>query len=120
MTVLSFLWQRLRRLAGRNVPPPARASEPLPIPCADWAAVPPVADLERLATSGRHVVLQFPTSFREGKREVIKWLAPQLPGHSVFDSGSGEAEWVTVYKVIDDEVVLENRPLFLRGVRDFS
>jgi hypothetical protein len=101
---------------------PARSGEPVRIHCADLDAVPPADELARLAVAGRHVVLQFPPSLGEGKRQVIERLAPLLRGHSVFDSGPGRdgTECVTVHKVIDEEVVLVNLLLFLRAIRDFS
>src|SRR4051812_25644465 len=99
-----------------------RPSQPLRISCAGLAAVPPAPELGSLAVPGRHVVLQLPPSFQEGKREVVERLARQLPGHSVFDSGPGPegTTCVTVLKVIDERVVLENLPLFLAAIRDFS
>jgi hypothetical protein len=86
------------------------------------ASVPPAADLERLAVAGRHVVLQFPPHCEGDKPSVVGRLRQGLPGHSVFDSGPGPGgtTCVTVLKVLDERVVLENLPLFLAAIRDFS
>lgn len=107
---------------GGHANPPAVSSEPLRIPCPDIESVPPASELARLSVPGRHVVLQFPASFQQRKRELIEPLARLLPDHRVFDSGPGPggAECVTVYQAIEKSVVLENLPLFLRAIRDFS
>lgn len=99
-----------------------RPSTPLRISCAGPAAVPPAAELERLAVVGRHVVLQLPPTCEGDKRSLIEQLHPHLPGHSVFDSGPGPdgTTCVTVLKVIEERAVLENLPLFLWAIRDFS
>jgi hypothetical protein len=122
MPVLDFL-RRLFRSAARSRPGPAGPpSQPRRVACADLDAVPPVADLQRWAVVGQHVVLQFPAPCRPAKPQIIERLAARLPGHRVFDSGPGPdgTECVTVYKVLDEAVVLANRPRFLRALRDFS
>ncbi len=113
-----------RRLLGRHRPsaPAGPADGPLRIACPDFDAVPPAAELAGLAVVGRHVVLQFPDGMAEQKRGLIEELAPQLPGHRVFDSGPGPGgtDCVTVYRVIDEAVVVAHLPLFLAAIADFT
>jgi hypothetical protein len=120
--LLSFFRRLLRSVVATEAAPVPRPSGPLRIPCTGPAAIPSVADLERLAITGRHVVLQFPPDCEGNKRPMIERLRLQLPGHSVFDSGPGPGgtTCVTVLKVIDERVVLENLPLFLAAIRNFS
>jgi hypothetical protein len=68
------------------------------------------------------VVLVFPSIPQKAKSVLTTRLSTALPRHSVFDSG-GFAPYfdsVTVYKVIDEAVVLRHRLLFLLSIIDFS
>lgn len=100
----------------------APRSTPLRISCVGLAAVPTASELEMQAVVGRHVVMQFPPACEGDKRLLSEQLRPRLPGYSVFDSGPGPqgTTCVTVLKVIEERAVLENLPLFLSAIRDFS
>jgi hypothetical protein len=114
----------LRRLFGRSRPatPAPRGSVPLRLSCRDFDAVPPIAELAGKAVVGRHVVLQFPRGSVTDKQPLIERLAAQLPSHRVFDSGPGpgDTDCVTVYRVLDESVVIAHLPLFLAAIRDFA
>jgi hypothetical protein len=112
----------LRRLFGRSRPVAHATWEsvPLRLSCKDINAVPPAAELAEKAVVGRHVVLQFPRGL--DKRPLIKHIGGQLPGHRVFDSGPGMGgtDCVTIYRVLDESVVIAHLPLFLGTIRDFA
>lgn len=120
MSIITFI----RRLLGRSRPtaPVTQGSVPLRLSCRDTDAVPAAAELAAMAVAGRHVVLQFPRGSITDKQPLIERLAAQLPGHWVFDSGPGpgDTDCVTVYRVLDEAVVLAHLPPFLAAIRDFS
>lgn len=95
---------------------------PLRLPCANFDAVPLATELAVMAIVGRHVVLQFPRGSIPDKQPLVDRLAAQLPGHRVFDSGPGpdDTDCVTVYRVLDESMVLAHLPLFLAAIRDFA
>lgn len=114
----------LRRLLCRSRPTTLtqRSSVPLRLSCHDIDAVPPVTELAAKAIVGQHVVLQFPRGSVPDKQPLVERLAAQLPGYRVFDSGPGpdDTDCVTVYRVLDESVVLAHLPLFLAAIRDFA
>lgn len=114
----------IRRLLTRSRPaaPASPVNVPLRLSCRDIDAVPPATELNLKAVVGQHVVLQFPRGSITDKRPLTERLAAQLPGHRVFDSGPGpgDTDCVTVYRVLDESVVIAHLPLFLAAIRDFS
>jgi hypothetical protein len=114
----------LRRLLGRSRPAATtpQGSVPLRLSCRDIDAVPLATELGATVVAGQHVVLQFPRGSITDKRPLIERLAAQLPGHRVFDSGPGpgDTDCVTVYRVLDESVVIAHLPLFLAAIRDFT
>ncbi|MBN9119592.1 MAG: hypothetical protein J0I06_10625 [Planctomycetes bacterium] len=114
----------IRRLLGRSRPvaPATQGSVPLRLSCRDLDAVPSAVELTAMAVVGQHIVLQFPRGSIPNKRPLIERLAAQLPGHRVFDSGPGpgDTDCVTVYRVLDESVVVAHLPLFLAAIRDFA
>jgi hypothetical protein len=119
MRLLSFL----RGLFGAKQPapvsPPARKSEAVRITCQGWDDLPTIPELEKLAIVGQYVVLMFPPEFKGSEQRVIDLLAPLLPDHSVYESG-GSNPRVTIFKVIDEQVIRANLPLFLTAIADFA
>ncbi len=121
-TLLGLLYRLLYCLKRPRSRFAARDSVPLRIACPTLDAVPPAAELAALAVVGRHVVLHLPEPLKASKGPLIERLAEQLPGHSVFDSG-GKADGttcITVLEVIDERRVLENLPVFLAALADFT
>ncbi len=120
MNLATFLRRLLGRTASTTSTP--RSSVPLRLSCRDLDTVPPVTELTAMAVVGQHVVLQFPRGSVPDKQPLIERLNGQLPGHRVFDSGPGpnDTDCVTVYRVLDEAVVLDHLPLFLAAIRDFA
>ncbi|MCP4359768.1 MAG: hypothetical protein GY796_17310 [Chloroflexi bacterium] len=96
-------------------------SVPLRINCSDFSKIPNVDELKPLVTGEHHLVLQFPRSFAAFDPDsIIKELAAQLPEFSVFYSGTtSDMNNITIKKVIDKQVVLENADLFLNALENF-
>jgi len=88
--------------------------------------MPSVDEIIPLVTEDHHVVLVFPLSIESNdvardKESAIERLSKQLPGHfSVFDSGgTKESTQITVKRVIEEQVVVENIDLFLKAIDRF-
>lgn len=94
-------------------------TEPLRIQCRDLNDVPEVDELQSLADETRHVVLEFPKAVAD-KRAVIERLTPELPDHSVFDSGGRqETECVTVKRVAARSKVLAVLPSVQQALNSY-
>lgn len=84
-------------------------TSPIRINCESTTKIPPLEELQEVASSGHHVVLQFPG--RVEKDALILQLSAALPDHSVFDSGGNSTtDWVTVMPVVARETVLAHAP----------
>ena len=86
-------------------------SEPIRISCKSKRDIPSVDEIQELADSKHHVVLEFP--FRWwlpiNKKHIIEHLAMALTDYSVFDSGGGpRTTCVTVTAVVSQERVLNS------------
>lgn len=101
-------------------------SKPLRITCQSIDELPSIEEIIPLVTEDRHVVLVFPLSIESNKvarnkESAIEKLAKQLPEcFSVFDSGSTkESTQITLMKVIEKQVVIENMDSFLNAIDRF-
>jgi hypothetical protein len=101
-------------------------SKPLRITCQSIDETPSIKEVIQLVTEDRHVVLVFPlfnksNNVAHDKESAIERLSKQLPEcFSVFDSGgTKESTQITVKKVIEEQVVIENADLFLKVIDQF-
>jgi hypothetical protein len=107
-TAIRVIWQR-------------KMSDPLRVTCQNFATIPPVNEIKELVSENIHLVLQFPRSIEVHDLEpIIAELSAQLLDYSVFYSGTTkETVSLTVKKVIDEQIVLENAGLFLNAIRNY-
>lgn len=96
-------------------------SKPLRVNCQSFSEIPDIDEIKILATDEYHLVLQFPRSVEPFNPDsIINRLSVQLPEYSIFYSGvTKETNNITVKKVIDERVILENADLFLNAVRNY-
>jgi hypothetical protein len=101
-------------------------SKSLRITCPSIDEIPSIEEIIQLVTEDRHVVLVFPLSIESNnvardKEFAIERLSKQLPEcFSIFDSGgTKESTQITVKKVIEERVVIENIDLFLEAIDQF-
>ena len=102
-------------------------SKPFRLTCPTIADIPFLEDIRILVTREQHLVLQFPVPKRSlfgkqplDKRQIVSFLARELPKYSVFDSGSKEdLEWITVKAVISKQLVLAHADAFVTAARQF-
>ena len=101
-------------------------SKPLRITCPSIDEIPSIEEIMQLMTEDHHVVLVFPLSIESNnvardKESAIERLSRQLPEcFSVFDSGgTKESTQITVKKVIEEQVVVENMDIFLKAIDRF-
>lgn len=101
-------------------------SNPLRIVCPSINEIPSADEIIQLVTEDCHVVLVFPLSTNSNitlpeKKSTIEKLSTQLPErYSIFDSGgTKESTQITIKRVIEERVVIENIDLFLGAVDRF-
>jgi hypothetical protein len=101
-------------------------SSPQYLSCHGLEDIPPIAEIERLVTDGRHLVLQFAltadsTSAGLNARSLSERLGSELPEFSVFASGVTDDQnfWLTVKKVITSQQVLAHAEVFFTAASQF-
>jgi hypothetical protein len=85
-------------------------TKPIRIKCKSPRQIPSIDEIQRLADSKHHVVLQFTMRWwrKLDKQSIIHDLSNSLPDHSVFDSGGDEkTEWITVKHVVNQNRALD-------------
>ena len=94
--------------------------DPIRINCGSLAEVGSPDELAALTSTGRHLVLQFPSLSGDEKAALIGRLSVALPEHSVFDSGGGpQSPWITIMPVVARSRVLERRGQILRAIKEY-
>ena len=96
-------------------------SEPLRINCHNLETIPSVDEIKNLVSKNVHLVLQFPRSTNPSDVDpIISHLKNHLRNYSMFYSGTTqESVNLTVKKVIDEEVVLANKDLFIQAINSY-
>ncbi|MEI2610616.1 MAG: hypothetical protein V9G20_18465 [Candidatus Promineifilaceae bacterium] len=96
-------------------------SEPLRINCHNLETIPSVDEIKNLVSKNVHLVLQFPRSINPSNLDATIFnLENHLHNYSVFYSGTTqESVNLTVKKVIDEEIVLANKDLFIQAINSY-